>query len=64
MLMNKNVPKLYENKEECCGCTACYAICTVDAIIMIEDEEGFEYPKIDYDKCICCWKCKNVCPMK
>ncbi|MED9970152.1 MAG: 4Fe-4S dicluster domain-containing protein [Ruminococcus sp.] len=23
----KEVPKLFENKNECCGCGACYAIC-------------------------------------
>lgn len=42
--MKKKEPVLYEKKEECCGCTACYAICPKEAISMIEDEEGFEYP--------------------
>ena len=23
----KNLPVLYEHKDECCGCTACYAAC-------------------------------------
>ena len=41
------IPVLYKRKEECCGCTACYAICPKEAIYMEEDEEGFEYPKID-----------------
>ena len=47
----KEVPVLYKRKEECCGCTACYAICPKEAISMVEDEEGFEYPKIDENKC-------------
>lgn len=51
-------------KEECCGCTACYAICPKEAISMIEDEEGFEYPYICEEKCICCYKCMKVCPIK
>lgn len=33
------IPVLYKRKEECCGCTACYAICPKEAISMIEDEE-------------------------
>ena len=53
-----------ENKEECCGCTACYAICSRDAIVMQSDEEGFEYPMVDRDKCVGCGKCLKVCPMK
>ena len=31
---------------------------------MVEDEEGFEYPKIDGSKCIRCYMCLNVCPFK
>ena len=40
-------PVLYTRKEDCCGCTACYAICPKEAISMVEDEEGFGYPQID-----------------
>lgn len=28
----RELPVLYKRKEECCGCTACYAICPKDAI--------------------------------
>ena len=45
--MEREIPILYKRKEECCGCTACYAICPKEAISMVEDEEGFEYPQID-----------------
>lgn len=52
-----------ENKSECCGCTSCYSICPVQAIQMIEDGEGFRYPKVDKTKCINCGLCKKVCPI-
>lgn len=55
-------PILYSEKEECCGCSACYSICPHLAISMIADEEGFEYPHIDKALCICCYLCKKVCP--
>lgn len=45
-MVEKEVPVLYKRKEECCGCTACYAICPKEAISMVEDEEGFEYPQM------------------
>lgn len=60
----KKFPILYSRKEDCCGCTACYAVCPKGAINMIEDEEGFEYPQIDTNKCIMCYKCVRVCPVK
>lgn len=60
----KEVPILYRRKEECCGCTACYAICPQSAIDMVEDEEGFEYPQINESKCVRCYKCMKVCSYK
>ena len=58
----KAIPVLYERKEDCCGCTACYAICPKSAISMQPDEEGFDYPIIDSSRCVCCSMCLNVCP--
>lgn len=60
----KKTPVLFSRKEECCGCTACYAICPKRAITMVEDEEGFEYPQIDENICVKCEMCLTVCPMK
>ncbi len=64
--MGKNIslPVLYERKEECCGCAACYAICPTSSISMISDDEGFDYPVIDDNKCVRCYKCLTVCPIK
>ena len=58
------MPILFKNKEDCCGCTACYAICPKDAISMRTDEEGFDYPIVDDDKCVRCYMCIKVCPIK
>ena len=52
-----------EDKELCCGCSACYSVCPKNAISMVRDEEGFLYPKVDKDKCINCGLCKKVCPI-
>ena len=60
----KSIPILFDRKEDCCGCTACYAICPNQAISMFPDEEGFDYPLIDEDKCVRCGICLKVCPIK
>ena len=60
----KNVPVLYKRKEECCGCSACYAVCSQHAIKMEADSEGFLYPEIDQNKCVVCGACLKVCPIK
>lgn len=57
----ENVYLKYGDKRECNGCGACQYICPVNAIEMIKDEEGFEYPHIDESKCIHCDKCKKYC---
>ena len=49
--------------EDCCGCSACFNICPVQAITMQEDREGFKYPKIDERSCINCGKCEKACPV-
>lgn len=50
-------------KKDCCGCYACYNICSKECITMESDNEGFWYPKIDKDKCINCNLCEKVCPI-
>lgn len=52
-----------ENKEKCCGCSACEMICSVNAIQMKEDNEGFLYPVVDNSVCVKCKQCLSVCPI-
>lgn len=52
-----------KTKENCTGCSACYAICPQHCISMEEDREGFLYPKLSHpEKCINCNLCEKVCP--
>ena len=49
------------DKDRCCGCTACIFVCPTNALELVEDIEGFFYPKLKKELCINCGKCKNVC---
>jgi len=53
--------KLFENKEKCCGCSACRNICPSSAIQMLPDEEGFLYPAVNTSLCVKCGLCRKVC---
>lgn len=52
------------NKEDCCGCSACFVSCKSGAIKMIPDYEGFLYPDIEQDLCTNCGLCLKVCKLK
>ncbi len=60
----REVPVLFEKRSNCCGCSACYAICPVGAITMKPNRAGFVYPVIDKEKCSRCYKCVGVCALK
>lgn len=55
--------KLFEKKEDCCGCGACADACPRDAIRMVQDREGFRYPRVQAAKCVSCGRCRQVCPL-
>ena len=50
------------NDPNCSGCSACFNICPQRCISMVEDKEGFLYPRINKEKCINCGLCKKACP--
>ena len=52
-----------KDKQNCCGCTACTAICPKGCIEMKEDMEGFLYPVVDQRNCVNCGVCEKVCPI-
>ena len=51
------------NKSDCCGCTACMAICPKQCLSMEADDEGFCYPLANPQLCIDCGLCSKVCPV-
>mgnify|MGYP001109992381 CR=1 FL=1 len=53
--------ELFDQKKNCCSCTACMNICPKQAITMESDIDGFTYPEIDKNFCIECGLCKKVC---
>lgn len=50
------------SKNKCSGCSACVSICPVNCIKLVEDQEGFLYPKVDDQKCVKCGACVKTCP--
>lgn len=50
-------------KQNCSGCGSCANVCTIQSILMVEDNEGFLYPQVDVSKCIDCGLCEKVCPI-
>ena len=55
---------LYQDKKDCCGCTACANICPKKSISMREDTEGFKYPAVDEAICSGCGLCKKTCAFR
>ena len=53
--------KLFESKDNCCGCAACMNVCSKQAITMQTDKYGFLYPHIETDKCVECGVCVKIC---
>lgn len=52
-----------ERKQDCCGCSACIAVCPVHCISFVRDREGFLYPDINKEICTNCHLCQKVCPV-
>ncbi len=54
---------IVENKKDCCGCSVCASVCPKGCISIIQDEEGFYYPKTEEAACIDCGLCEKKCPV-
>ena len=54
---NKKLNIIIENCPQNHKCPA-VKVCPVGAL----SQEGFQAPKIDYEKCISCGKCSDFCP--
>lgn len=50
-------------EKKCTGCSACAAVCPVDAIIIMENSDGFLVPEVNFDICTLCGVCNQVCPV-
>lgn len=51
------------DRKDCCGCGACYNVCSQNAISMVADLSGFLYPAINNQSCIDCGACVRSCPI-
>lgn len=55
--MNRSIPH-----NNCTGCGLCREVCPRKCIQMVENTEGFLYPKVNDDFCIKCSLCEKMCP--
>ena len=53
--------RLFHNRNGCCACGACAAICPKGAITLQPDEDGVNYPRVNEEKCIHCDLCEKAC---
>ncbi len=58
----KDIRLCFSPPDNCCGCFACVNICTLNAVSMKENKEGFLYPQINQELCKHCGLCETVCP--
>lgn len=60
----------YPDYDVCTGCTLCSLDCPANAIMMEkleldrkQNKKGL-YPVVDYSKCVFCYHCVYICPVK
>ena len=54
LILERRLGRMIEinDKVNCSGCTACYAVCPQSAIEINLDEEEFKNPRIDKNRCL------------
>lgn len=50
-------------KDRCCGCMACVAVCPHAALTVEVDRKGFAHPHVEKSLCVYCGLCCKVCPI-
>lgn len=53
------MPEIVVQRELCCGCEACAAVCPVGAINLLEKKA-----QIDEKQCVRCGACISECPLE
>ncbi len=64
LYFKKNQERVKISPKTCKGCSICSKNCPSGAIIMKTDKNGELYAYVDYNKCIFCNKCYEICPYK
>lgn len=57
----REIPGLFKEKNDCCGCGACAAKCPKNAIYMEPDGYGYVFPRINESLCVSCGACERAC---
>ncbi len=55
-------PRVQFDPDICVGCGECAANCPAQVITMKADENGRRHPHVDYEHCIRCYCCQELCP--
>ncbi len=55
---------MFKKPYDCCGCSACFAVCPKNCIKMKLSDDGFYTPYFNAKCCVDCNMCVDVCPLK
>ena len=60
--VRKTFPVL-ASPDNCTGCATCAAVCPFGAVDMVGDDEGFDHPRMNAERCRSCGRCERACPV-